>query len=62
MWSTFRVGNEYAAAGVSHPDFASRSVALVMDGVFPTMLIYRDPAYAEAATETARLILTSMSR
>ena len=56
------LAGEYAAAGVSHPDFAARSIALVMDGVFSTMLIHRDPAYAEAAAETARLILTTMGR
>ena len=55
------LATEYAAAGIARPDLAARSIALVMDGVFSTMLVHRDPAYAEAAAETARLILRTMA-
>ena len=55
------LATEYAAAGIDRPDLAARSIALVMDGVFSTMLLHRDPAYAEVAAETSRIILTAMA-
>ncbi len=54
------LAGRYADANIARPDLAARSIALVLDGVFSTMLIHRDPTYAETAAETARLILLNM--
>ena len=53
------LAGKYAAAGIASPDLAARSIALVLDGVFSTMLIHRDPTYAETAADTVRLILSN---
>ena len=47
------LGERYQHAGLSAPDVLARRVVLLMEGVFSTMLIHRDPSYAEAAADTA---------
>ena len=47
----------YANAGAAEPKVLARSVALLMEGAFSAMLMHRDPAYAEAAGETASAIV-----
>jgi AcrR family transcriptional regulator len=48
----------YAAAGASSPNALARGVALLMEGAFSAMLTHRDPAYAEAAGQTAHILVT----
>jgi AcrR family transcriptional regulator len=38
-----------AAEGLSEPDLRARQIMLLFDGAFSSMLVHRDPAYAEAA-------------
>lgn len=52
-WLTER----YAAAGLPNPAAVARSIVLLMDGAFSTILIHRDPEYAIAAGDTARAII-----
>lgn len=40
-------------AGLAEPELLARQIVLLMDGAFSTMLIHRDPAYAEAAGTAA---------
>ncbi|TYC64726.1 TetR/AcrR family transcriptional regulator [Stappia sp. BW2] len=50
---------EFEAAGIgSAPDLA-RHIVLLLDGAFSTILVHRDPAYAEAAGEAARALVAS---
>lgn len=54
----------YTGAGLDADGAAllARHVVLLMDGTFSTLLIHRDPAYAEAAGEAAfRLVDLAMS-
>ncbi|MBO6901614.1 MAG: TetR/AcrR family transcriptional regulator [Rhizobiaceae bacterium] len=51
------LAERYAAAGLTNPAAVARSVVLLMDGVFSTILIHRDPEYASAAGDTARAII-----
>ncbi len=48
------LSGRFAEAGIEDSDTLARSVALLMDGAFSTMLTHRDPGYAEAAGDTAR--------
>lgn len=54
-WLTER----YAEAGLPKPGALARSVVLLMDGAFSTILIHRDPEYAVSAGETARAIIAA---
>ncbi|MCB1504007.1 MAG: TetR/AcrR family transcriptional regulator [Hyphomicrobiaceae bacterium] len=47
----------YAEARLAEPETLARSVVLLMEGVFATMLIHRDPEYAEAAAEAAHFLV-----
>ncbi|NDW04776.1 TetR/AcrR family transcriptional regulator [Jiella pacifica] len=51
------LSGRYAEAGLERPEALARSVALLMEGAFSAMLIHRDPSYAEAAGESARLLI-----
>lgn len=51
----------YSEAGIEGSDALARQVVLVMDGAFSTMLVHRDPDYAEAAgTAAATLVSNSL--
>lgn len=45
------------AAGLSKPDLRARQIVLLFDGAFSSMLVHRDPAYAEAAGEAAAALV-----
>lgn len=47
----------FADAGLADPPALARQVVLLMDGAFSTMLLHRDPAYAEAAGDAARTLV-----
>jgi len=51
------LAKRYAAAAKSNPKKLARSIVLLMEGSFATLLIHRDPAYAEAAAEAARALV-----
>lgn len=56
------LAEKYEEAGLQHPRQTARSIVLLMEGAFSTMLIHRDPDYAVAAGETAkRLIAMTMA-
>ncbi|GFE51192.1 TetR family transcriptional regulator [Roseobacter cerasinus] len=40
---------KFADAGIEQPHTLARQVVLLMDGAFSTMLVHREPAYAEEA-------------
>jgi len=44
-------------AGRADPAELARQVVLLMDGAFSTMLLHRDPAYAEAAGRAAGVLI-----
>lgn len=46
-----------AAEGLSDPGLRARQVMLLFDGAFSSMLVHRDPAYAEAAGVAAAAIV-----
>lgn len=54
-WLTER----YAEAQLSKPAALARSIVLLMDGAFSTMLIHREPDYALAAGDTARALVAA---
>ncbi|KZK83253.1 putative HTH-type transcriptional regulator TtgW [Pseudovibrio sp. Ad13] len=47
----------YTLAGLMEPEVLARRVVLLMEGAFSTMLIHRDPAYAEEAADTAKCLV-----
>lgn len=51
------LAGRYQDAGFHGPESLARSIVLLMEGAFSTMLIHRDPSYAEAAAETASMII-----
>jgi AcrR family transcriptional regulator len=51
------LAQRYAESGLANPNTIARAVALLMEGAFAAMLIHRDPAYADAAAEAARLLV-----
>ncbi|SFK84595.1 transcriptional regulator, TetR family [Pseudovibrio ascidiaceicola] len=51
------LAQRYELAGVKEPEVLARRVVLLMEGAFSTMLIHRDPAYAEDAADTARCLV-----
>lgn len=46
-----------AAEGLSDPELRARQIMLLFDGAFSSMLVHRDPAYAEAAGRAAAAIV-----
>ncbi|MFS8181648.1 TetR/AcrR family transcriptional regulator [Pseudovibrio denitrificans] len=51
------LGDCYQQAGLKEPEMLARRVVLLMEGAFSTMLIHRDPSYAEEAAEAARCVV-----
>lgn len=51
------LGERLADAGIADPPALARQVVLLLDGAFATMLLHRDPAYAEAAGEAAATLV-----
>jgi len=45
------------AEGLSDPDLRARQLMLLFDGAFSSMLVHRDPAYAEAAGLAAAAVV-----
>ena len=45
------------AEGACEPQLLARQVALLIEGLFSTLLFHRDPAYAEAAANAARVLV-----
>ncbi|WP_370199173.1 TetR/AcrR family transcriptional regulator [Roseibium sp.] len=52
------MAEEFEAAGLGGAHLA-RHIVLLLDGAFSTILVHRDPAYAEAAGEAARALVAS---
>lgn len=48
-----------AGEGAAEPDLVARQVALLIEGLFSTLLFHRDPAYAEAAASAARALVAA---
>ncbi|KZL10605.1 TetR/AcrR family transcriptional regulator [Pseudovibrio sp. Ad26] len=51
------LAQRYELVGVKEPEVLARRVVLLMEGAFSTLLIHRDPAYAEDAADTARCLV-----
>lgn len=51
------LAGRYAESGLASPKKIARGVALLMEGAFAMMLVHRDPEYADAAAEAARLLV-----
>lgn len=51
------LSERYTLAGLMEPEVLARRVVLLMEGAFSTMLIHRDPAYAEEAADTAKCLV-----
>ncbi|WP_108820115.1 TetR/AcrR family transcriptional regulator [Pseudovibrio sp. Alg231-02] len=51
------LAERYTLAGLMEPEVLARRVVLLMEGAFSTMLIHRDPAYAEEAADTAKCLV-----
>ncbi len=50
---------KFADAGLPESDRLARHVVLLMDGAFSTMLMHRDPDYADAAAAAARQMVAA---
>lgn len=48
---------EFQAAGLGRADALARHMVLLLDGAFSTILVHRDPAYAEAAGAAAKALV-----
>ncbi|MBN8181759.1 TetR/AcrR family transcriptional regulator [Roseibium aggregatum] len=53
------MAEEFEAASVGGAPHLARHIVLLLDGAFSTILVHRDPAYAEAAGEAARALVAS---
>lgn len=53
------LSERFAEAGAPSPAALARSVALLLDGAFASMLTHRDPDYAQAAGDAARELVGS---
>lgn len=51
------LGERLADAGTAGAAALARQIVVLLDGAFATMLLHRDPAYAEAAGEAAAALL-----
>lgn len=56
------LAEQFAEAGVTDAAALARQVALLLDGAFSTLLVHRDPAYAEEAGRAARALVESRLR
>lgn len=53
------MAEEFEAAGLECAPDLARHIVLLLDGAFSTILVHRDPAYADAAGEAARALVAS---
>jgi AcrR family transcriptional regulator len=53
---------EFVAAGLEGPEALARHMVLLLDGAFSTLLVHRDPAYAEAAGAAAKALVAGAKR
>ena len=51
--------DNFLKAGITHPEGLARQIVLLMDGAFSTMLVHRDPDYAEEAGRAAKALVAS---
>ncbi|MCP1200867.1 TetR/AcrR family transcriptional regulator [Notoacmeibacter sp. MSK16QG-6] len=51
------IAGEFRNEGLHEPDALARHIVLLMDGAFSTMLVHRDPAYAESAGQAAKALV-----
>ena len=51
------LAGEFSARGIGAAEALARQVVLLMDGAFATMLLHRDPSYAQSAGEAARVLV-----
>jgi AcrR family transcriptional regulator len=49
--------HRFAAEGLSEPGLRARQIMLLFDGAFSSMLVHRDPAYADAAGLAAAAVV-----
>lgn len=56
------LARQFTEANISHPEGLARQVVLLMDGAFSTMLVHRDPAYAEEAGRAAKALVSAQLR
>ncbi|MBN9673516.1 TetR/AcrR family transcriptional regulator [Roseibium aggregatum] len=56
------MATEFEAAGLDRPQDLARHMVLLLDGVFSTLLVHRDAAYAEAAGEAAKALVAGRLR
>lgn len=56
------LAGKLSEAGLKDADAVGRQIVLLMDGAFSTLLIHRDPAYAESAAEAARFLVANAPR
>lgn len=53
------LGEKMTEAGAADSGMLARQLVLLMEGVFSTLLFHRDPAYAEAAGQAARALVSA---
>src|SRR5262249_10826843 len=53
---------EFLSQGIGDAGGVARQLSVLMDGAFSTMLMHRDPSYAETAGRTARLLVEDALR
>lgn len=53
------LGDRFAEAGAARPTVLARHIMILMDGAFSTMLMHRDPEYADAAADAARAMVSA---
>ncbi|WP_417681427.1 TetR/AcrR family transcriptional regulator [Roseibium sp.] len=53
------LAGQYAQVDIGDPESLARQVVLLMDGAFSTMLVHRDPAYAEEAGRAAKALVAA---
>lgn len=52
------LAEEFETARLLEPDALARHVVLLLDGAFSTILVHRDAAYAEAAGNAAKILVS----
>ncbi len=56
------LADRFMAAGLSDPAELARHIVLLMDGAFSTVLIHRDPSYADSAARAAHAMVAAAPR
>lgn len=49
----------FREAGLAAPEATARQIAVLIDGAFSAMLVHRDPGYALAAGQAARILVAA---